>query len=158
MLFRSGWDTVPIEGRFSPDGKLIAYSGPKDHRSRVFLLALDTLSQTEIVPSHSSVAAPRWSNDGRHLLFKSDQSGTVDLWAQRIEKGRPVGEPSVVKHDIGLRTQLGRVLKDGRLIYTAGTAPSQVYRADVAQDTGQDRKSTRLNSSHSRASRMPSSA
>ena len=44
------------------------------------------------------------------------------------------------------------------LFDTAGTLLGVASRANLIQDSGKDRKSTRLNSSHSSVSRMPSSA
>ena len=62
-----------------------------------------------------------------------------------------------------LNQESGRIIKDARVqaeaIITQSRADAERLRGELRQQArGEDRKSTRLNSSHSRASRMPSSA
>ena len=89
-----------------------------------------------------------------------------DLWREHIPaKYRELG-PKVVHLETGDAIQMGE-RKPLPIGYTRSVNVSkdqlhlQVPRFETAGGTGgpdRDRKSTRLNSSHSRASRMPSSA
>ena len=49
-------------------------------------------------------ATPAFSPDGRLIFFCSDRGGTVDLWSQRLERGRPVGAARRLTDDVGTRT------------------------------------------------------
>jgi tricorn protease len=42
-----------------------------------------------------------WSPDGRFLLFASDRSGSMSLWALPFRAGKPQGAPELLKSDIG---------------------------------------------------------
>jgi Tol biopolymer transport system component len=41
-----------------------------------------------------------WSPDGTRLLFKSDRSGSTDLWALEFAGGKPRGSPELIKRDL----------------------------------------------------------
>ena len=48
-----------------------------------------------------------WSPDGTRLLFSSDRTGTVGLWAVSFADGKLQGPPELLRSDIGLSTSLG---------------------------------------------------
>jgi Tol biopolymer transport system component len=102
-----GLDAVSVleGGRFphlSPDGRLIAYSAATDSKDRhIYILAADGSNETEIVKTAGSNENPVWTPDGKHILFKSDRSGTFDLWSIPIQNGKATGDASLVRADIG---------------------------------------------------------
>ena len=59
---------------------------------------------------------------------------------------------------VGILWLVVEAIRGDQRIYTSGTVSIAHQMIDSACERCQDRKSTRLNSSHSRASRMPSSA
>jgi dipeptidyl aminopeptidase/acylaminoacyl peptidase len=85
--------------QLSPDGRRLAWvvgeanktDTPKP-RSRVWAMALDGGSPRPLTGEHHTDAAPRWSPDGRHLLFISDrkEAGKPRLYLM------PVGGPESV--------------------------------------------------------------
>ena len=104
----------------SPDGRYVAYSAlavnpsqrnpapadPKD--AHIYVLAVDG-SQTEVdlTPVNGTNRQPVWSADGSHVLFLSDRSGSMDLWATAMSKGKPAAPPTRVRANIGNVRPLG---------------------------------------------------
>jgi Tol biopolymer transport system component len=94
---------------FSPDGGFIAYDlsvtepRPQTH---VFVMAIDGSRERAVIddPSENNVMA--WAPDGR-LVFASNRSGSLSLWVVRVEDGRAVGTPRLVKENIGSSWSLG---------------------------------------------------
>jgi hypothetical protein len=60
-----------------------------------------------------------WSPDGKRVLFSSDRSGWIDLWAIRLTDGQPEGAPELMKADLGSVEPLG-MTRSGAFYY--GTA------------------------------------
>ena len=129
-----------MQGRISPDGKLVAYMGTNEAGSSLFLLNVDSLSQTKVAPFHTSAGMQCWSGDGRFLLFVNKS----ELWAQRIENTTLNGDAVLIKRDIGLGARLDRVLDDGKLAYvyirSGFDSPAiRIFRVEVDQESGQVR-------------------
>jgi Tol biopolymer transport system component len=80
-------------------------------------------------------AGPRWSEDGRHIFFLSDRSGTMAWWAIPISDGKPDGEPEPLKGPVTGRDFLGSG-RDGSVFYTTTTESRDIYIADVDPATG----------------------
>ena len=72
---------------------------------------------------------------------------TAELIAEYVKKGHQLGVQGRIQQDI--------YEKDGKTEYKTGVT---VDKVEFYRDWETDRKSTRLNSSHSAKSRMPSSA
>jgi Tol biopolymer transport system component len=95
---------------FSPDGRYIVYDleATDDRTDRhVFVTAVDGSHETAVVAHASENTIMGWSPDGRHVLFSSDRSGSVGLWAVSVENGRPTGAPILLKSDIASSWSLG---------------------------------------------------
>ncbi len=87
---------------FSPDGKYLAYDTPTsetDQRRDVFIIAVDGSGELPVYDPADDVVMG-WSPD-RRVLFASDRTGRVDLWALSVSNGKPAGPPTLVKPDIG---------------------------------------------------------
>jgi Tol biopolymer transport system component len=116
---------------WSADGRYLAFSvidrapqnfgDPLGDTAELFLLrvGLDASNARPIaVPNGNGRrgAGGRFSPDGRLLAFRSDQSGTSQIWvAQLNDAGRTVGEPRQVSIDGGLGMATWR--RDGRELY-----------------------------------------
>ena len=95
---------------FSPDGRYIAYDlsiGDTSDEGHVFVLAIDGSRETVVVEDRSRNVIMGWSPDGRQLLFASDRTGSMALWALPVADGKAVAAPRVVKADIGSSWSLG---------------------------------------------------
>jgi Tol biopolymer transport system component len=82
---------------FSPDGRYLAMDLPADestgHRG-ILVLALDGSREVPAVVHPSQNAMMGWSPDGKHLLFASDRTGSMGIWALSFAEGKPGRSPS----------------------------------------------------------------
>jgi hypothetical protein len=98
----------------SSDGRYIAYSALATNPSKpvptradskdthIYVLASDGSSEVDLTPTSSATnQQPVWTADGSHVLFLSDRSGAVDLWAIGVAGGKRAGEPVLVKQNVG---------------------------------------------------------
>lgn len=88
---------------FSPDGKYLAYDLPAtdtSDRRDVFILAVDGSRDIPAVVHPSNDVVMGWSPDGRDLLFTSDRTGSIGLWALAVIDGKPQRTPGQIKADV----------------------------------------------------------
>ncbi len=125
---------------FSPDGRYVAayrvgitagvLPGP--------LVLIPTEGGREVVlfESQAKNSPPAWTPDGRMLLFISDRSGKNDLWSIDVGDGKPMGEPRLVRPDVGLMEVLG-FTRDGLFFYkTPNIVQGDIYVAGLDPETG----------------------
>lgn len=90
---------------FSPDSRHLAFDLSVSESVRgereVVVLTLDGGRETAVAPNPGWDVVMGWSPDGRRVLFSSDRSGSIALWAQPVADGIPQGPPEFVKPDIG---------------------------------------------------------
>jgi len=120
--------------RISPDGRYIVYAAlatnPKTAKGpigvtdeRIYVLAADGSSETELVKTAGINENPTLTPDAKHLLFTSDRSGSFDLWSIAVENGRAAGLPVRVMGEIGTRIRAIRMTRSGSYYYK-NNAPS----------------------------------
>lgn len=130
---RSG---VPDRAEFSPDGRYIAFDRRSDAAdSDVFLIAADGSGETLLVGGSSNESFLGWFPDGRSLLFLSDRLGAPSVWSISFEKGAPVGEPRLVKSDIGRIVPKG-FTRDGSFFYHLTVGMADIFTASMDLATG----------------------
>ena len=56
---------------WSPDGRKIAYHSRRDHRYNIYIYDLTTQKEVQITHLSTSNVEPKWSHDGKQLLFLS---------------------------------------------------------------------------------------
>ena len=124
---------------FSPDGRYIAYdlaaSDPARNRS-VFVMATDASYDAAVVaePAHHHVMG--WSPDGRHILYASDKSGGLALWALPVKGGRAAGSSLMVKSDLPSWWSLGLTSSGTLYVWKrASAAMVKVVPVDLAAGT-----------------------
>jgi TolB protein len=74
----------------NPDGARILYmvdQAPTPNKShwQICLMNSDGSGQRNLAPSDFNDQVPRWSKDGKHILFYSDQSGGDQLYAMNAD-------------------------------------------------------------------------
>jgi dipeptidyl aminopeptidase/acylaminoacyl peptidase len=81
------------DGQVSPDGKQVAYvvtsvdlAGNKT-ASAIWLAPTDRGEPKQLTTSGKKDVHPRWSPDGKHLLFTSNRSGSNQLWVIALAGG-----------------------------------------------------------------------
>ena len=100
----------PTKIFFSPDGRYIAYDlmvTDSSEERHVFVMAVDGSREATVVAHPSQNVIMGWSPDAKHVLFSSDRSGSVGLWAVAVEDGKPAGTPTLVKPDVSSSWSLG---------------------------------------------------
>lgn len=89
---------------FSPDGQFVAYDLPSvdaGNQRDVYVMAVDGSREIPAVVDPNQDIVMGWSPDGRFLLFASDRSGSMSLWALPFRAGKPQGAPELLKSAIG---------------------------------------------------------
>jgi eukaryotic-like serine/threonine-protein kinase len=94
---------LPDEGRFSPDGKQIAYHVQVNGRPEVFVEPFPTTGARQQISPAGGVQ-PQWCNDGRELIYLSPDGQVMSV----AMPGDPSAPPS-----------MPRPLFDGRLLPSA---------------------------------------
>jgi Tol biopolymer transport system component len=125
---------------FSPDGRYLAYDlleGEGVRTQRVWVMALDASRETAVTPASTTNALMGWAADGR-LLFASDRSGHLGLWAMRVEDGRPRDVPVLVKSDLSSTWSLG-LARSGALYVWKPAGAEYVAIADFDAAAGEIR-------------------
>lgn len=95
---------------FSPDGRHLAFDVPVNDTSdqrEIRVVAVDGSDGATAVPGSSQNIVMGWTPDGSHLLFASDRTGAMGLWARRVVKARPDGAPRLVHAGLGGALSLG---------------------------------------------------
>ena len=96
-----------------------------------------------LVDSPGEDDSPLWSRDGRFLLFRSNRSGNWGLFALAMKDGQAVGDPLLIKSNLGESTFLRSMTSDGRLFYAeqvVGTDIVLMERPDQSGTNGEFRK------------------
>jgi Tol biopolymer transport system component len=117
----------------SPDGSYLAYEGAAagSPARDIYLLATDGSSEHVAVEHPANDLSTIWSPDGTRLLFMSDRTGSPALWSIPVRDGRPIGDPELVKADMGM-AQLNSITKAGALYYTVpGRSYRSIYRVPL---------------------------
>jgi Tol biopolymer transport system component len=118
---------------FSPDGKYLAYDLAPDDSSEqrdIFLLATDGSRNVPAVIHAANDYVIGWSPDGTRLLFSSDRTGSVGLWAVVVASGKPVGVPELIQPDIGRAQSLG-LTQSGAMYFWLSSGLSDIYVASL---------------------------
>jgi len=103
-------DHVPVNAEFSPDGRYIVFDHPQKETGRKRNITVITSDGKQLFPfvDHSADdLLMGWSPDGKWILFKSDRTGTWDVWIIPVSEGSPQGEPILVTRGLGLAIPMG---------------------------------------------------
>ncbi len=128
----------PSDAFFSPDGDFIVYDLPvkKDNQNRdIFIITSDGSHEVAFVKNPADDALLGWTPDGRYILFLSDRTGELDMWATQIKDGRPQGKPVLIRKNIGQIWSLG-FTKTGAMYYGFDPSMIDVYTASVNMKKG----------------------
>jgi Tol biopolymer transport system component len=123
----------------SPDNRFVAVGFPVEEDSARFDISLIATDGSGIRPLVDHPADDRligWVPGTHELLFKSDRSGTFDLWAVRVGEDGAAGRPRPVKRSIGEMDPMG-FTRDGSLFYSIYTLQFNLGIAPFDPATGQ---------------------
>jgi dipeptidyl aminopeptidase/acylaminoacyl peptidase len=111
----------------SPDGKRVAFAvsvadlEANRRRSGLHLAAVDGSEEHQLTTPSASDTQPRWSPDGKSLLFVSTRSGSPQVWRVAVEGGEP---ERITK--LPLSVDALRVSPDGKyLVFSMAVFPNE---------------------------------
>lgn len=91
-------------GRFSPDGRSVAFRFEGRDHSGLYVAPFDPAAPVEPeqwsrITNFSSDDHPAWNVDGDRLYFTSRREGSLDLWTVKLDRRRTgaAGEPELLK-------------------------------------------------------------
>jgi Tol biopolymer transport system component len=127
------------EGYFSPDGRSIAYTkevkpGQSIHHD-IFLFSLDEKKEIPLVKHPADEYLLGWSPDGKHVLFASNRTGTIGVWAIRVSEQGTHKDPVLIKDNMGPIIPLG-VTDKGSFFYGLRNDLSFIYQAELDPESG----------------------
>jgi Tol biopolymer transport system component len=90
----------------SPDGKYIVFAdGPKREEQNIYCIGSDGQFLQVLTDHAANDIQPRWSPDGKYVVFLSFRSGTKALWGIRIKNGKSAADPFIIQ-EMGRGTSL----------------------------------------------------
>ena len=117
-------------GFYSADGSFVVYNfvlpDPEARGSDIALLPLQAGEEIPLVTHPAHDFSLGWDPKEERLLFMSDRTGNMSIWALDMENGKPWGEPYLLKKDMGRISPLG-FTDDGSLYYTIYTGMEDVF-------------------------------
>jgi hypothetical protein len=140
VLKSTDWSDKNGKIFFSPDGKYLAYaitSGDAPNKSSIFIMAVDGSHETAADHYPSLNQMMGWLPDGKHLLFASDRSGSLGLWVVPVADGRPLGQPVLVKPDIGPTLWSLGITASGSLYTWKSTGSAYIQVSSIHLNAGE---------------------
>ena len=122
----------------APDGRTIAYNraaSPDSAVRDIFLIDVETGQEAQLTTHSADKTVLGWTPDGQRLLFDMDQQGTRDAWLIRIVGGKPQGEATLVKKDLGVVDPIG-ITRDGGLYYGSSYREPNIFTATLDWEKG----------------------
>lgn len=121
-------------GFYLPDGKTIIYGfvskTPDSRGSDIAMLPAEGGEQVILVEHPAHDVPLGWDPHGERLLFMSDRTGNMDLWALEMKGGKSQGKPYLLKKDMGRIAPLG-FTDDEDLYYMQYASMNDVYTATL---------------------------
>jgi Tol biopolymer transport system component len=125
----------------SPDDRFLAaeFRVEEDSLRRdIALLATDGSGSMPLIDHPADDRLLGWLPGTDHVLFRSDRSGSWDLWAVRVEDGEAQGLPRAVRRAVGDVGAMG-FTRDGSLFYSVYTLRYTTSIVPFDQETGRIR-------------------
>jgi Tol biopolymer transport system component len=102
----------------SPDGQFVVFAdGPAGGSRDIFIIPVGGGSPVPLTEHRADDKEPRWSPDGRHIVFLSLRHGSWALWGIAVEDGKPSGQPFMILEGMQ-NARLSGWSKNGLLSYT----------------------------------------
>jgi Tol biopolymer transport system component len=137
-FYEREWGGTPAVITFSPDGKYIAYDYPQDEDSQncdIFLISIDGKRETHLINHPMNDTLLGWSPDGEWILFASNRTGTTDAWVVRVDNGKKIRAPEMIKKDLGQIKPLG-FTRNGYFYYGISNQMTDIYSIEIDPESG----------------------
>jgi Tol biopolymer transport system component len=122
----------------SPDGKYIAYSFPQDEDTLnrdIFLMSVEDKKEIPLIIHPMNDSLLGWSSDGEWILFASNRTGSTDAWVARVDQGKLVQSPEMIKKDIGHIEPMG-FTQNGSYYYGVNNQMTDIYSMQIDSESG----------------------
>lgn len=134
-----GDDPDPEGVCLDPSGRFLAYdtqaTSPSSGRE-IRVVSVSDLEEAVVLPGPADNRCLGWSPDGQRLLFGSNRRSTIDCWVQRMENGRPAGEPELLRQNLGEVSALG-ITRKGGLCFGVDCTSTEVRVAKIDFASGE---------------------
>ncbi len=123
----------------SPDGAFVVFDAagaPARGDYDIHIVEVATGRVASLVEHPANDVFPLWTADGR-VLFASDRTGSLGLWLVEVESARVVGEPQIVRREMGAMLSPAGLGANGSLYYrlNEGLVEVQTSTLDPARGT-----------------------
>lgn len=129
----------PGKASFSPDGRYVAYdyvAGPKSPLHDIYLIRATGGPSTPIVSHPAQDLLLGWTPDGKQIVFESDRTGNMSLWAAPVTNGAASGDPELLRRDAEFTMVPMTINKDGAFYYASDASPTDLFIAAIEPGTG----------------------
>lgn len=121
----------------SPDDKTVAYSYTPDLKSPetdIYLLNIEDGTENTLIDHPKTDFNPLWMPDGNTVIFFSDRTGSVSVWALKIRDGKADGEEKLIKNLNRLDPKA--ITRNGDLFMTFHEGGNDIYSAVIDPENG----------------------
>ena len=121
---------------FSPDNRYLALTVPQNNNSEKHDVSLFSVAEEKEIPLVEHPANDRlvgWAPDGKWVFFRSNRTGTSDLWAIRVSDGKSQGDPVLIQKAMGNAYNIW-MIPTGSLFYSITVSTWDVYVAKIDFD------------------------
>jgi Tol biopolymer transport system component len=92
------WGGDRAQACVSPDGRFIAYTNiDMGGEKNIFVMSSDGKTSWLLAGHPAAQEHPRWSPDGKYIVFRSLRHGSWALWGVAVEEGKAKGDPFMLK-------------------------------------------------------------
>jgi Tol biopolymer transport system component len=123
---------------YSGDDRYLVYDFPSDKdfgRYDISMLAVDGSGEVPLVHHPANDRLLGWIPGTRDLLFRSDRSGTYDLYILQVSNNGPEGAPESIKRAIGEIDTVG-FTNDGSFYFSIFTGAGSLLTAPFDPKSG----------------------
>ena len=121
----------------SPDNRYIGfdYRDAESNNSDLYIVTIDSGTKKLLYQGEGDERFLSWNNDGKSILFYSDQKGRPAIWSLSVEDGLITGDPELVVDNVPGLSPVGKTTKGYAYGVRAGNF--NTYVAEVDPSTGQ---------------------
>jgi Tol biopolymer transport system component len=124
--------------KFSPDAAFVVF----DHAGTeaawakdISIVEVSSGRETALVKHPADDTLIGWTPDGSSVLFASNRSGTVDLYALGLNQGNWQDQPQMVKSEVGASESIG-ISSQGTIFYAVDNRATDVFSAKIDVKSG----------------------